>query len=305
VSPVASGAAAQNASTLPSRGVGAAEVGSSDRDMIQSFLRAVGDSTFDVRYGCWPGSSVPVRRDLCLWDPSSPKASVEFAMRNTGIGWPAGRWALLAGLIGYATLHRLGQTYGSTSHERRVPMPGDDSVAKPQFVITHGITIDAPPETVWPWLVQMGWHRGGWYTARWVDKLMFPGNRESADYVMEDFQDLQVGDFIPDGAPETECGFVVEQVDPPRLLVLHSTSHLPLQWRRSGRASVDWTWVFSVRTIDSGRRSRLIFRWRAATKPWWLTLSAWVMIVPADFIMSRDMLRGVKRRAERLALIGT
>jgi hypothetical protein len=116
-----------------------------------------------------------------------------------------GRWALLAGLIGYATLRRLGQTYGSASLERRTPMPGDDIVVKPQFVITHGITIDAPPETLWPWLVQVGWHRGGWYTAHWVDQLLFPANRESADYVMEEFQDLQVGDFIPDGAPETEC----------------------------------------------------------------------------------------------------
>jgi hypothetical protein len=225
-------------------------------------------------------------------------------MRSNGIRWQFGRWALLAGLIGYATLHRLGQTYGSTALERRTPMPGDDIVIKPQFVITHGITIDAPPESVWPWLVQMGWHRGGWYTAHWVDKLLFPTNRESADYVMEDFQDLQVGDFIPDGAPETECGFVVEQLDPPRLLVLRSTSHLPLQWRRSGRASIDWSWVFSVQPVDLGRRSRFIFRWRAATQPWWLTLSAWLMIVPADLIMSRDMLRGVKRRAERLALIG-
>gem|GEM_PF-553810 len=223
-------------------------------------------------------------------------------MKNVRIGWQVGRWALLAGLIGYATLHRLGQTYGSTSLERRTPMPGDDIVAKPQFLITHGITIDAPPKSVWPWLVQMGWHRGGWYTAGRVDQLFFPANRESADYVMEDFQDLQVGDFIPDGAPETECGFVVEQLDPPRFLVLHSTSRLPLEWRRSGRASVDWSWAFSVLPLGSGRRSRLIFRWCAATKPWWLTLSAWLMIVPADFIMSRDMLRGVKRRAERLAL---
>jgi hypothetical protein len=69
-------------------------------------------------------------------------------MRNTGIGWQFGRRALFAGLIGYATLHRLGQTYGSTALERRTPMPGDDIVTKPQFVITHGITIDAPPETV-------------------------------------------------------------------------------------------------------------------------------------------------------------
>lgn len=52
--------------------------------------------------------------------------------------------------------------------------------------------------------------------------------------------------------------------------------------------------------LDSKGRARLIFRWRATTKPWWLTLSTWAVILPADFLMSRDMLRGVKRRAEQL-----
>jgi hypothetical protein len=55
----------------------------------------------------------------------------------------------------------------------------------------------------------------------------------------------------------------------------------------------------TVVPLDSGGTARLIFRWRAATRPWWLTLSTWAVIVPADFLMSRDMLRGVKRRTER------
>jgi hypothetical protein len=164
------------------------------------------------------------------------------------------RWALPALLIAYATLHRLGQTYGSTFYERHAPMPGDGIVPKPRFVITHGITIDAPPKDIWPWLVQMGWHRGGWYTARWVDKLLFPANQASVDHIIDRLQDL-----------------------------------------RTGKASIDWTWVFSVVPLDSGDRTRFIFRWRAATKPWWLTLSTWAVIVPADFVMSRDMLQGVKR----------
>jgi hypothetical protein len=220
-------------------------------------------------------------------------------MRHARIGSQVMRWTLPALLIAYATAHRLGQTYGSTFYERHAPMPGDGVVPKPRFVITHGITIDAPPEDVWPWLVQMGWHRGGWYTARWVDKLLFPANQASVDHIIDRLQDLHVGDFIPDGAPESECGFIVEELEAHRLLVLHSTSHLPLEWRRTGKASIDWTWVFSVVPLDSGDRTRFIFRWRAATKPWWLTLSTWAVIVPADFVMSRDMLQGVKRRAER------
>jgi hypothetical protein len=212
----------------------------------------------------------------------------------------AAPWGLLGLLIAYATIHRLGRTYGSTSHERRVRMPGDDLVPRPQFVITHAITIEAPAAAVWPWLVQMGWHRGGWYTARWVDELFFPANRASADHIVAGLQDLQVGDFIPDGPPEAECGFTVEQLASPRLLVLHSRSHLPLEWRRSGKASVDWTWVFNVVPVEDDGRARLIFRWRAATRPWWLTLIIWAVILPADFLMSRDMLRGIKRRADRL-----
>ena len=88
------------------------------------------------------------------------------AMNHTSIGRAAVRWALPALLIAYATTHWLGRTYGSTSLEQRAPMSGDGIVAKPQFEVTHGITTDAPPESVWPWLVQMGWHRGGWYSAR-------------------------------------------------------------------------------------------------------------------------------------------
>src|SRR6478672_1993966 len=69
---------------------------------------------------------------------------------------------LAAATAAYAALHRLGASYGSTKQERRTELPGDEIVRKPQFTVTHAITIDVPSEQVWPWLVQMGWHRGGW-----------------------------------------------------------------------------------------------------------------------------------------------
>ena len=80
-------------------------------------------------------------------------------------------------------------------------MPGDDLVTRPSVVSNHAITIDARPDQVWPWLVQMGWHRGGWYTARWVDECLFPENWPSACAIMPEFQVLRVGDFVPDGPP--------------------------------------------------------------------------------------------------------
>jgi hypothetical protein len=193
----------------------------------------------------------------------------------------------------------LGRTYGATPQERRAALPGDDIVAVPQISVTHAGTIDAPPEAVWPWLMQAGWGRGGWYTPRWVDLLLFPANGPSAPGLLPGIEDLAVGDFVPDGPPETECGFVVVEVEHARHLVLHSTSHLPLTWRRRGIAGIDWTWSFQLEPLDGGRRTRLVFRWRSRTAPAWMTAVAQALIVPADAIMSPGMLRGLAARVER------
>lgn len=197
-----------------------------------------------------------------------------------------------------ATLIQLGRTYGSTPEERRMRLPGDEIVLDPTVVTDHAVTIHAPPSEVWPWLVQMGWGRGGWYTARWVDRLLFPANGPSAERIIPELQDIEVGSFIPDGPPETECGLFVERLEPEHALVLHSNSHLPTSWRR--RATADWSWAFVLTPDDNGQRTRFHFRSRCTTHPWWLTAGGWLGIVPADLIMSRDMLRGVKRRAEQL-----
>jgi hypothetical protein len=199
-----------------------------------------------------------------------------------------------------AALIQLGRTYGSTRRERRTPIPGDDLVADPAVQTDHAVTIPAPPSAVWPWLVQMGWGRGGWYTARWVDRLLFPANGPSADHIEPRLQRIEVGTFIPDGPPETECGLTVVRLEPERALVLRSNSHLPLRWR--DRARLDWTWAFVLTPLDGGLRTRLHFRSRWVTHPWWLTLAGWLGVVPADFVMSRDMLRGVRARAQGPAL---
>jgi hypothetical protein len=196
-----------------------------------------------------------------------------------------------------ALLIYLGRTYGSTARERMTSLPGDHIVVKPRVVTNHAITIEASPQAVWPWLTQMGWHRAGWYTARWVDRLLFPANWPSADRVVPELQDIKIGSFIPDGAPETKCGFIVEELDPGCALVLHSTSHIPESRRTKYGASLDWSWTFSLTPLDEGRRTRFLFRSRW-TKPWWLPCSAGSSLCRPDFIMSRDMLHGVKERVE-------
>jgi hypothetical protein len=207
-----------------------------------------------------------------------------------------GRTALIAAAAGYAALQWLGRTYGATHAERRRRLPGDDLCARPQIVTTHATTIAAPPERVWPWLVQMGWGRGQWYTARWVDRLLFPANGPSADVIVPAWQHLAVGDRVLDGPPEANCAFVVAELDPRRHLVLHSREHLPPGWADRFGAAIDWSWAFVLRPEGGG--TRFLFRTRVRLRPWWVAAAYLAFVVPADFVMSRQMLRGVRVRSE-------
>ena len=112
---------------------------------------------------------------------------------------------VVASLVGaYAVMHRLGSVSGSTPAERAATLPGDELIVRPSLVTNHAATLSAPPEQVWPWLTQVGWHRGGWYTPRWVDRLLFPDNLPSTDRLDPDLvRDLRPGDRIPDGPPGT------------------------------------------------------------------------------------------------------
>ncbi|MEZ4503475.1 MAG: hypothetical protein R3C39_12685 [Dehalococcoidia bacterium] len=127
----------------------------------------------------------------------------------------------------WALLYRLGRTWGATTAERERCLPGDELVSRATVVTDHAIDIDASAERIWPWLVQVGWGRGGWYTYRWVDALLFPANAPSAATIRPELQGLAVGDVVPDGPPESGCFFTVEEVERNRTLVLLSHTHLP------------------------------------------------------------------------------
>jgi hypothetical protein len=204
---------------------------------------------------------------------------------------------LLAAAGGYAVLQRLGRTYGTIAAERRRDLPGDELTARPIAVTTHAITIAAPPERIWPWLLQMGWHRGGWYTAEWVDRVLFPANWPSATTIVPALQHLDVGDRVLDGPPESGCAFVVARLEPDRHLVLSSTTHLPPGWAERFDAWLDWTWAFVLDGRSDGR-TRFIVRSRVRAGPPWVAAVYLLVIVPADFVMSRQMLRGLRSRAE-------
>jgi uncharacterized protein YndB with AHSA1/START domain len=207
----------------------------------------------------------------------------------------------VAGLAaGYAALQVLGRRAGSTAAERASVMPGDDLVPCPQMRTDHAATIDAPPERVWPWLTQLGWHLGGWYTPHWVDQLLFPDNWESLDRLDPALlRDLQVGDTIPDGKPGT-AEYVVVEVDDPHLLVLRSTTHIPPGWDEKFDVRFVWTWAIRLTELDGGR-TRVHLRVRGRGSPWWFNALYVAGIIPADFVMATGMLRGLTRRVEAAA----
>jgi hypothetical protein len=205
--------------------------------------------------------------------------------------------SLAAGsMAAYAALQVLGRIAGTTRAERRQRLPGDELVDHASLVTEHAIDVSAEPPDVWPWLTQLGWHLGGYYTPRWVDRLLFPANWPSLSRLDPALlRDLHVGDVVPDGPPGTAF-YRVAVVEPPQVLVLHSTSHVPQSWARRG-AAIDWTWSFSMSQPEP-QRTRVRLRVRGNTAPRWLTLLYQSCIVPADYVMATGMLRGLKRRVE-------
>jgi hypothetical protein len=199
----------------------------------------------------------------------------------------------LGGLAVYAWSLYLGATWGSTREERRRRLPSDDMVERPSIVTNHAIAIRGRAEDVWPWLMQVGWRRAGWYTYRWVDRLLFPANAPSATEILPGFQDLAVGDHIPDGPPEAECFFEVERLERPNVLVLRSRSHLP-PWPRD--AWLNWVWTYVLDDGGDGR-VRVLLRTRGEMGPTWFMV-AYRALTWTDFVMARSHLRGLKARVE-------
>ncbi len=172
-------------------------------------------------------------------------------------------------------------TYGAEPAEAAAVLPGDELLPDADGVSTRAITVDAPAAAVWPWIAQMGpAPRGGAYTYDWIENLLGL-NMHSADEVLPDFQDPQVGDTIGYGPNVMR----VERVEPERVLAWHS-------------ADGNWVWTFVLTERDGS--TRLISRNRFRLP----TLGARIGMLPMEpgsLVMERKMLRGMKERAERLA----
>jgi hypothetical protein len=164
-------------------------------------------------------------------------------------------------------------------------MAGDNLLVDPTYSYTMGVIVNAPAEAIWPWLVQMGYHRGGLYSYDWLDRLFGYLDRPSATRILPEFQHLAVGDQIPLGRGPS---WPVAAIEASRALVL--------DMRNMG--GVDWVWQFGLYKVDE-KRTRLVSRSRVRTRTVWARLLTYV-IEPAGFLMTRRMLLGLKQRAETL-----
>ena len=167
--------------------------------------------------------------------------------------------------------------------DRAWRLPGDEFLPDARAQLTHALAIDASAADVWPWLVQMGCRRAGWYS--W-DRLDNAG-KPSADRIIPELQNLAVGDVLP-WSPEGPDGFKVLSIEPERVLLLQSVT-----------PDFEGTWAFVLEAIAEGQ-TRLVVRYRAAFPPSRTMTAKLAVMKPIHAFMERKQLRTIKRNAERL-----
>ena len=206
----------------------------------------------------------------------------------------------------YALLIRPWQlSQGATDDEVRRALPGDDLVPDPKCGYTQAITIRASVAEVWPWLVQIGYKRAGWYSHDFLHRLVgiagsVGDERGSAKRIIPELQSLKVGDVV-EIAPG--MGYVVASIEPAQALILHSrvdtgkwqsvpsSEPLPEKYLIS-------SWVWLLEAIDE-KRTRLIVRVRSDYNPGLLnTLIMGIANELGRLVMQPKTLRVIKQRAE-------
>lgn len=194
-------------------------------------------------------------------------------------------------------LAKLARELGKLPTERTWELPGDGLLPNARLLRTHRRDIEAPPAKVWPWLVQIGARRGGWYSVDLLDNR----GRRSADSILPEHQNVQVGDIIP-GLPGSgaESGFAVLEVDREQALVLGSPSLLPADFDfERVRWPFDMTWAFVLEPIGSDA-TRLLARVRADFAPTWQMRIYKPIITLVHELMQRTQLKNLKARVENL-----
>ncbi|MBX2997018.1 MAG: hypothetical protein KF893_00800 [Caldilineaceae bacterium] len=191
------------------------------------------------------------------------------------------------------------QRWGATDDEVNRTLPGDDLLPNAQINVTHAVTIEATPAEIWPWLVQLGQGRGGFYSYDWIENAMGL-DIHTAPHILPEHQDLKVGDIIP-LAPDG-FGVPVAILEPERALVLHGDTRTPGKNAPPVKAGefLATSWGFYLFPQTDGA-TRLVERWRTDWTP--TPVNEFVyrgFLEPAAFVMERKMLLTLKARAESM-----
>jgi hypothetical protein len=237
-----------------------------------AFIREL--SFFHPVYGAvgllmvWAGFRV-VRVDLGV-----PPASLAKELRDVATDVPR--------FLGAPLMRRRHLRWGATDDEVAATLIGDDRQPEPDYVSTRALTIAAPPERVWPWLVQVGRGRAGFYS----DDLLDNGVVPSAEENQEELQQLDVGQWVPMAERITpRTAFRVADVCPPHALL----------WQKP-----DSTWAWRLTRTGTGG-TRLVTRIRATHDRRHLGswLASLLLLEVGDYAMQRRMLLHLRERAER------
>ncbi len=176
--------------------------------------------------------------------------------------------------------------WGATPSEVSAKLPGDALFPRAQYRSTRAISVDAPAGAVWPWLVQVGCQRAGFYSNDLLDNLGSP----SATVILPEFQDLEVGQWVP----------MSPAAQPSDRTALKVDSFEVNRWLLWVKPDSTWAWQLTP-TGDGGTRlvTRIhaVYDWRHQPL---MALLGLVLMEFGDFAMLRRMLRGVKQRAESL-----
>ncbi len=168
--------------------------------------------------------------------------------------------------------------WGAKQEEIERTMLGDDIVPTPSFNATRAITINARPDQIWPWLVQIGYQKGGFYSYDWLDNGRIP----SADHIIPEYQHIKVGDII-------ELGKTTRS----KVETIRSNEGLLLV---TPQKNGYWTWAWGLYQVDE-HTTRLVTRLRVdLTK-----FISQLYINTFEIIMMRKHLLGIKQRAESIA----
>lgn len=187
--------------------------------------------------------------------------------------------------------------WGATDEELRMDYPGADLIPGGKRTSTMACTLDARPGEVWPWLVQMGYDRAGWYSWDLLDN----GGNPSAEQIHPEWQDIEVGQRLP-SMPDDRSWFEVAALEPERFLALRAPLDLgghPFDTAGPRpRTYSDSTWCFLLEELPD-RRTRLVVSGYAAGRPHMLqTIASALIWEPAHWIMQTRQFANLARRVE-------